>query len=137
MLSRYAQQMMEEHFQNAFYIGRYSVDPSPDRRPYKFFYVGHDDVFGVAMSARKKLYDFQLWPKKWCLGRTKKLDKAFGEALKGKFIDCRHNALVKRAKGYGKFIPATEASSKEVSSEKVTKEKLPIRGKRKRRKLHI
>lgn len=131
MVSGYAQQMLNEEFKNCFYIGRVTVDKDPKRKPYKFFWVGHEDLFGVAMSEAGGRWGFQLWGANWVTGRSKKLDGALVSAIKGKFIDIRHNIQLKRAISNGSILQ-TEIKAAATSKEEA-KEKLPIRGRRRRR----
>jgi len=102
----------------------------------RFFYLGYYDLFGVEMPAagRKHGVEFQIWPLAWVKKRLPRIEKLVAEAMAGKFIHIRHNiALKKRAVNSGKemFRKPTYHKPKAVTSEK---DKLPIRGKRKRRR---
>jgi hypothetical protein len=139
MYSDYARKMLNENFRNAFYIGRYRIGDDEDKKPHKFFYIGYRDAFGVAMPEGKNRWGFQIWGISWVQGRTTKLDKAIAKAMKGKFIDCRHNAqLLKRATHGQEFIKPTRMQypPTTTTAKKTAEEKLPLRRrKRTRRKL--
>lgn len=139
-LNKVADRHFRQAFKNAFYIGRaqiYSEDY--DRRPHKFFYIGYQDLFGVIMPEGKGRSGYQVWGTNWVYGRSKLLDKALREAMKGNFPDVRHNVRVRaRAKSHGKrFIKPKWAGEKTILAEEEN-QALPIRGrKRRRRKLLV
>jgi len=139
MHSKYAGRMLDEHFKYAYYLGRYQVDPSEDVKPHKFYYIGHGDAFGVAMAESRGRVGYQIWGISWVRGRSAKLDRAIANALKGKFINCRHNVQVdNRANKHGtQFIKPTWVHEAAPAAKKAAK--LPLRKKtgRRRRKLLI
>lgn len=140
MHSKYANRMMNERFKDALYIGRLMLhNQDADKPPYRFYYLGHGDAFGVAMPETNRRWGFQIWGISWIQGRSNKLDKAIAAALKGKFPDCRHNVQIKkRAKQHGKkvFIKPTWIHGKTppTFAKEKSEAKLPIRGRRKRRR---
>lgn len=138
MYCKYALRMLNEHFKNAYYLGRHQVNPSADVKPHKFYYIGHGDAFGICMAESRGRRGFQIWGISWVRGRSAKLDRAIANALEGKFIKCRHNVQVdNRAKKHGKqFIEPTWVHEAPPTAKKATK--LPLRRTgRRRRKLLV
>ena len=134
-LNAYADKMFSEGFENAYYIGRHQIFQEDERGPHKFYYIGYQDTFGVRIPAPRNRFEVQIWGMRWTLGRSEKLDKAIANALKGKFTEVRHNIrLAKRAKSHGEeFVEATWRHPKKAAAKKAG-EKLPIRGRRHRRR---
>lgn len=136
-----ASKHFSEMFRNAFYIGRHQLHPpDTDRRPHRFYYIGFRDLFGVVMPEGKGGVCPQLWGSKWVFGRSKKLDKALHNAMKGKFADVRHNTQLRaRANSHGRLFIKPEWSGESPTTTEKETEALPIRGrrKRKRRKLTV
>lgn len=135
-LDAYAQVHFSEGFANALYIGRHQIWPDGERRPHKFYYIGYRDMFGVLMPSRGKAYAPQIWGTGWVRGRSERLDQAVKDAMKGKFPEVRHNLRIqKRAKTHGKtFIKPTWRDREKALALKEATEKLPIRGRKKRRR---
>lgn len=140
-LSDFAEKSFHGRFKNAFYIGRYQIHPSDsDRKPHRFFYIGYRDLFGVLMPEARGLFHAQLWGMEWTYGRSKKLDKALHQAMKGKFPDVRHNTQLRaRADSHEKLFIKPTWHEKASSIIKETSKVLPIRRRRKllRRKLLV
>lgn len=135
-LSDYADKLHKDRFVSAFYIGRHQIYPEANRPPHKFYYIGYEDAFGVEFCERKGRRDFQIWGLSWVTGRSNKLDKSIDNAMKGKFMDCRHNTQAeKRAKLHGEsFIKPTWLYKEAAPAATKAGEKLPIRGKRRRKR---
>jgi len=142
-----ATQQMEEYFENSPYIGRAQIFDKEETStgPHKFYYLGFHDVFGVRMPTTSKRphmrgqFEVQIWSLQWVDRRLPKLTRAVGRAMKGNFIDCRHNAqLKKRAKEHGRAFFKTPQRIRAEAAATEEANRLPIRGrKRKRTKLKI
>ena len=130
--SEYADKLQADRFKNALYIGRHQIYPEENRPPHKFYYIGYKDAFGIRFCERQRRWDCQIWGLSWVTGRSNKLDKAINNAMKGKFMDCRHNTRAeKRAKLHGEtFIKPTWLYKEAAPAAQKAGEKLPIRGKR-------
>ena len=132
ILNDNADRHFSEKFVNTFYIGRHQIHP-PDsgKKPHRFYYIGYRDLFGVLMPEARGSFSSQLWGPHWVFGRSKKLDKALHQAMKGKFPDVRHNTQLRaRADSHGQLFTKPTWHGKAPPTVKKTAEVLPIRGRR-------
>ncbi len=138
MITDDALRQFHENFANSPYIGRVQLYDAKETGlgKHRFFYLGHYDVFGVEMPAlgRRRGVEFQIWPFSWVKKYIPNIRNLIDEAIEGNYIHIRHNIeLEKRAKESGRQL-FTKAKHHRTPLTITQADKLPIRGRKRKRK---